>query len=335
MSIAETTDIPDKKFAGGMVFVQDERGRSLFYPSGTAWSGYVVPDAARERALRCAIERYAALNKRLFPWGALVLPFALYPLYGYFSSRPFLAIGSVVLEFVLLVLAGAAIKRYQLRAELDGLERVDRRDGKPRRRLIILALWLATAGAIAELTLRLYQGYNDALPAVAGTTIYYAGISLSLALALIFGSFALLILSGWRGLVKRIGQRKVLLCYFVSLILCVFFVGDVAVTFLDPTPYVVVGSNGTFCGWRIPWSKVTGIDLISGARGSRYAWLQTGPASQGSFWLRGNGKSCDISELNEDYAVVYGTIRRAWQSSRADYSHFIPLQHPQGARQPQ
>ncbi|SHK55036.1 hypothetical protein SAMN05444159_3553 [Bradyrhizobium lablabi] len=44
------------------MFTRDRNGQTLFYINGPRFSGYVVPDAQREWALRNAIERFKKME---------------------------------------------------------------------------------------------------------------------------------------------------------------------------------------------------------------------------------------------------------------------------------
>lgn len=298
-------------------FIKDAHGRTLFYPLGTSSSGYAVADEKREQVLRDAMARYREIAKRVKPWASLLVAPFLFPLYYFLSSRPFFALGAFLLAMALFILADRAFLRYRLRPWLIGLEKVESIDKRPQRNLRILAFILVLLSIVAWLTLRLYQRRIDALPAVDGTTIYYAGISLSLMFALIISLFFLLTILGRKNLITRLGDNRYLLTLLVLTVIDFCLLGYMTMNFFNPAPEVVITRDALQCNWSVQWSDVTDLDLKTGRHGKRYAWLNIGSEPQKAPWQTRNAKQCEISGLNEDYSTVYQSIRAAWQDEQS------------------
>jgi len=308
MAATATSPAADKLF-------KDESGRTLFYPFGDSWRGYVVPDAGREEALRAAVQRYRESTKRfnIWPFGLAVALFC--GAWFVLDSHPFWFLGALVLPTVFLVLCDRALLYYQIRDLVAGLERVGSRDKTPG---YVRQIFLAGA-ALTWITQHLYLSRIDALPVAAGTTAYYADIAQPLVWTLLFGCFALAIAWARNKVPALFGGTKSLCTMLLFIVLQLCGVAYVAWYFLSPKPSVVVSADKLVCGWELRWADVTALSEGEGgdSRSSKqYARLKVGPAPKPSMWSAGDVKLCQISGLNEDYAAVYRDMRTAWLATR-------------------
>jgi hypothetical protein len=299
-------------------FVKSPDGRTLFYPFGPSWHGYVVASTDRERALRAAMERGREIGKRLAPLVPILAGLLLFPTYYFFFSRPFLAFGWLIFLVPLLVASDHAFRRYRLRPLLAGLESVvGPKEDRRRRTFTALIFMLIGMTVVAWSTLWLYQRRIGELPEAPRTTTYYDGISLALFLALFAGTILCLCLLGWKRATTRSGEHKILITLLVCTAIdfaCIYYI---VTNFMNPHPSVIVSRETLTCKWTVPWPDVTDLDLTDSRGGKRYARLQIGPKPEISLRLSGSGgKRCEISGLNEDYAVVYQTIQTAWLGSK-------------------
>jgi hypothetical protein len=305
----KTSAAPDK-------FFKDESGRTLFYPYGDSWRGYVVPDAGREEALRAAVQRYRETTKRFNIWPFVLAAASFCGAWLVLDSHPFWFLGALVLPTVFLVLCDRALLYSQIRDQVAGLERVGKRDKTPG---YIRQIFLAGA-ALALITQQLYQSRIDALPVAAGTTAYYADIAQPLVWTLLFGCIALVIAWARNSAPAVIGGTKSLCTMLLFIVLQLCGVAYVTWYFLSPRPSVIVSADKLVCGWELRWADVTALSEGEGGdrRSSKqYAWLTVGAAPRPSIWSAGgNVKQCQISGLNEDYLAVYRDMRTAWLATR-------------------
>jgi hypothetical protein len=298
-------------------FVKDAGGRTSFYPFGKSARGYAVPDAEREQALRAVMRRYRDGVKRIAPFAALLIAPGAFGFYYLLSSHPFLALGALVLPVVLAIACERLFLRYQLARLLAGLERVDGLDKTSTRRRQGALLILAGVATLTWLILRLYRLRIDSLPVLPGATTYYAGISLPLALAFVFGLFLFAIVFGWRSIAARTSENRALLGLFVLTVLELCCIGYVALNFLNPAPKIIVTRDALVCrNWRVRWSNVTDLTQFTGRRGAQYAWVKIGDEPQTSLWSNGNSRRCEVTGLNVDYDTVYQAMFVAWQNAR-------------------
>lgn len=299
-------------------FVNDNSGRTLFYPYGTAWHGYVLPDPEREGVLRHVVARHRASVKSLAV-GATILIGAVYcagvALFP-FEQHPLLLLTSFVLPPIILRAVERALFRYRLGRLVAGLQRVDSEDRPAARNLRIFLIVTAAVAGLVLLLLYLYDRRiaNDAVEA--GTIAYFADISEPLAAALMFGFLLFVSFSAWRNIVARVGENKVLLLVLILGVLEVFFIGDAAVLFVNTTPKIVLTSDGLFCHWShwsVRWADVGNVSLVYGRPrlGVVYAHLKIGKEPDFSLWPSGI-EECEVSGLNRDYKIVYDRIREAW-----------------------
>ena len=308
MAATATSPAPDK-------FFKDGSGRTLFYPFGDSWRGYVVPDAAREAALRAALQRYGETRKRFNIWPFLLAAASFCGAWFVLDSHPFWFLGALVLPTVSLVMCDRALLYYQIRDLIGGLERVGSRDKTPG---YIRQIFLAGA-ALAWITQQLYQSRIEALPVAPGTTAYYADVAQPLVWTLLFGCLALVIASARNKLPELFGGTKSLCTMLLFIVLQLCGVAYVAWYFLSPRPSIVVSADKLVCGWELPWADVTALSEGDGgdSRSSKqYARLKVGAPPTPSVWSAGDVKLCQISGLNADYAAVYRDMRTAWLATR-------------------
>lgn len=295
-------------------FITDESGRRLFYPFGLSWSGYVVPDAARERMLRSIVERFRNATRRVQLWPALIIV----PCYGAASvlleTHPFWFLAALVVPVLIAVIVPQALLNYQIRGAVDGLQQARRRDNRPAYMRQVLLAGLA----LTWVTLQLYYSRLSSLPAAPGTTIYYPDISEALVLALLCGFFALALATMRNSLRSRFSGSRIVLVLLFFAAATTGLVTDAALSFLNPSPKVAVSADGLFCGWRARWANISDLSqAASWRRGAHYAVLTIGSEPNFSIWSAGNVRRCRITGLNEDYETVYHTIRIAWLATRS------------------
>jgi uncharacterized membrane protein len=293
-------------------FITDRAGRTLFYPFGFSWSGYVVPDAARERMLRRAVERFQNTARRVRFWPlAVILPcFAAASMM--LDSHPFWFLAAVVVPLALVIAVPRALLRYRIGSAINGLQQVSRRDNGPAYRRQVLLAGLA----LIWVTLQIYDSRLSALPAAPGTIVYYSDISETLVLVLLYGFIALALATTRHRLSARFGASSTMFGLLVFSVLTVCLVADAALNFINPAPSVTVSSDGLACGWRVGWADISSVGETTGGRGWAHdAVLTLRSEPQVSKWPAGNARRCRITGLNEDYETVLRTIRGAWLAS--------------------
>src|SRR5689334_11760866 len=106
-------------------WVTDASGRTVYYPYGPAWNGYVVTDPAREQALRTADERFAELGKRLRPFWCVLLALLIYACNYYAYRRPVVMFAIIGSTLPVLALLGWLLHRLMTANHLIGLVRVN------------------------------------------------------------------------------------------------------------------------------------------------------------------------------------------------------------------
>jgi hypothetical protein len=304
--LREPPPVPDE-------FITDGSGRRLFYPFGLSWSGYVVPDTPRERALRGAIERFrnTARRARLWPLVLMVPCFAAASMV--LDSHPFWFLAALAVPLVLTVAVPRALLGYRIGRAVKGLQQVPRRDNGPAYMRQVLLAGLA----LTWVTAQIYDSRLSALPPVPGTIVYYPDISEALVLALPCGFIALALATTRQRLRARFGNSRTALGLLIFAVLTVGLIAYAALSFLNPAPSVAVSADTLFCGWRVRWAEVSNVrETIHGRGGAHYAELTIGSEPQFSIWSAGNARQCRITGLNKDYETVYRTIRGAWLATR-------------------
>ena len=91
MNSDETIGPDGTKDSASRRWAVDAAGRPTYYPRGKGFSGYLVTDRGRERAIRDADRRFDEVSKQVAPFTLLLL-LPVIELYYYFSSsHPMLA----------------------------------------------------------------------------------------------------------------------------------------------------------------------------------------------------------------------------------------------------
>jgi hypothetical protein len=301
-------------------FAKDRRGRTLFYPNGPSWAGYIVPDTAREKALQEAATRHRDGTKR---WRGLIsllmIPF-LAGFYALIGSHPFLAFAFLlVVPISLCAVLEWIVRRYMFGALVDGLEGVPAANiSAPRLRLQVAGVVIAV-GVLSWLILHLYDGRIGALSQSIDTVSFYPDISMPVVLAMLFCPLALLIATKWGKLTARFGEARLFLSIILLATLGLVSFGWAAADLLNPKPSIVLTPESLVCKERVRWLDVTGVQLRDGSRGKEYARLDLDPArleaGQWSSSVRKRGAvTCEVTGLNVNYSAVYQAIQDRWQA---------------------
>jgi hypothetical protein len=294
-------------------FITDGSGRRLFYPFGFSWSGYVVPDAAREHMLRRAVERFQNTGRRVRFWPLVVIVPGFAAASIMFDSHPFWFVAAIAAPLVVAFGVPRALLRYRIGPAINGLQQVGRRDNGPAHMRQALVAGLA----LTWVTLQIYDNRLSALPTVPGTIVYYSDISETLILALLYGFIALALATTRNRLSARFGASSTKFGLLAFSVLTACLIADAASSFVNPAPSVVVSSEGLSCGWQLRWVDISNVgETSSGPSWAHDAMLTTASVSAFSNWPAGNSRRCRITGLNEDYEIVFRTIRAAWLASR-------------------
>jgi hypothetical protein len=301
---------PSKAPIGGERFLRDEMARRLFYPFGLSWGGYVLPDVRYENSLRDIMSKCMPIATRLGCWIA-VIGFALFAIsLRFLGTYPFAAVGTLVLTVLLAIICFRIVLLYYLHASLSGLEQIERRERIPGyARLAFLA-----ACAAVWFTLQAFQNQLNQLPADPGTKVFYDGISLSLAWALLLAFVLVMVLSFRTVLVTLLGN-KVNLAILVLAGVEICLIAYTMQTFRNPVPRLVVTSSELICDRHIKWSEVADLAEVSRGTRTRSGQFVEVKIDNGQMFP-GNTTRCRISGLNEDYDSVYQAIRAAWLATR-------------------
>lgn len=296
-------------------FVQDDSGRTLFYPNGLSRCGYVVPDQKSQAALRKSVEGYNRAIKRSIP--VLIVPFALLARL-LFTSYGLEALLGLIAAFVLLLSIGWLWNRQWYGPLLAGLEQVPPFAPKPARRYYrVLAGLIAVLGAI-WIVIRLYDLRISGRSFAAGATGFYSDITAPVIGILFAGLLSL-------GLIARPrlapGSRGVRYQVF-TVIVAAFAIGALGLTlwrFYRPTPDIVVTRAGIYCGWRALWRDIASIERTNGFRRRVYAHLDLAPAlvkrSHLPPFARKGYVSCEIDGKTVDASDVFRAMYTLWQSN--------------------
>jgi hypothetical protein len=302
-------------------FVKDASGRTLFYPSGPACRGYEVPDTERELSLRAAMQRRREFIKKSLTWTPIfMIPF-LYGARQLLGSRPFLALGVMLLPIVLAAVCSHVLFRYRMGPLLAGLQRVERRDRSAGQTRWILAFSALGGVALTWCLLQLYQWRIDTLPSADGVASYYDGISQPLMWALVCGCFLIAAVCGRKKVVAAVGSKRILWTIALLAVCELGCVGYVARTFLQPAPSLIVSRDGLVCGMSMRWADVSALYMTSGRYGKKYARLEFGgnpqPGQRSSLSPQAvTARQCQITGMNADYAAIYESMHAAWQGAR-------------------
>lgn len=298
----------------------DATGRTVFYPHGPAFRGYVVTDPERERAIRAGLGAPPGLVL-----AEVLLALVSLVAFGFLlPSRPHIALvialGALCALFVPL---GLWWNYWRVPRLVAGLERVSGSGHAWRRRILpFLALVLAGAALVWGAP-ALYAARLRSLPSTAGTLDFYPGILLPLLCALFFG------IGFWfygfvrNPRVRPISQARIMIVLAASLVFSLAGALWSIAIYVNPQPVITISSQTLFCGkWRVQWNEITAISFESYRFGSSARLQLTGHSLNSPQWTdfirRRGAVNCEVTGTNADYATVYGTIYRAWQAGRGE-----------------
>jgi hypothetical protein len=309
-SEAQQDSAPDD----GATFAKDAQGRTIYYPNGSAWSGYVMTD--RERALRDVIKRR---NDSRWSYLGLVLWFPFVVGFCFlFQTNIFEAFALLLLvPALLLFMFGWIRDRWWNRELVSGLERIGP-DNMASCRLLVLGLTGATMAVLIWLIFHLYQQRIDVIPRKGSIAEFFPNISIPLFMTWIFGLAALALLFHWQKAVDRLGEVRTT---FTALFVVVFGFASFAWTwtiFFSPEPRVVLTGVELYCGSWIKWADIKAVTVSYGRRGKEYARLHfDSPSSDPGFtpllFRTDNSESCETTGLTVDSSTVFNAIRDTWQ----------------------
>jgi hypothetical protein len=298
-------------------FAKDAQGRTVFYPSGLACSGYVLTDPDRERALRDVIKRRDDIRWKILGFG-LWLPFV----WGFcllFQAHVFQAFAVLLLIPALLhFMFGRIRDRLWNRELFAGLERIGP-DKAALRQLQALGVTAAAIAALIWLILHLYQQRISAISTNGSIAEFFPDISMPIFLALFFGLGASALPFTWQKLVERSGEIRATFC---ALIFVVFGFGTfawAASIFFSPEPRVVLTEAGFYCGWRLEWADIKAVTVSYGRRGREYARFDldsqsSDPGFTPILFRADNSKRCETTGLTADSSAVFDAIKDTWQA---------------------
>jgi outer membrane protein assembly factor BamE (lipoprotein component of BamABCDE complex) len=322
MSNAEPVEAADGAKDNAARFVKDQDGRTVFFPNGPARTGYVVPDAASEQALRDAARRSAKLRK----WGVpaariLMLPFVA-GAYALAGSHLFLGLGLLAVGIIFAVLPEAIVYRLWMGRLVKGLEPVDKQVGAGKRVPYRAIATIAGASGVIWLILELYDRRIAAISGNGNVTYFYRDISWPIFIAIIGGLMVAGLVASWGKLAARFSEVRLWFGLWFSGLMALGGLWWSVSTFFNPTPEVAMTPASLYCGWQVPWWNITGMRIEYGGY-KRYALVQLKPgafpsgSSTGAIAQDGSAR-CEITKLNVGYSEVYDAMRAAWQAHRED-----------------
>ena len=286
----------------------DAEGRTVYYPYGPGFAGFLVAEPARERGLRAAARRHDDLSRQLRPYAfVLVLAFG-WALHNWLASHPVRVAAVLAGSIVAAVLVDWVLRRALVGPVLAGLPRVaavDNLAAARRRRAGLIAL--ALIGGI-WLVLRLYEARVAATTADSETTDFYPDLSQNLLLAVLFALMIWALAAGWRKLSAKFSETRMTIGMVVLVGMELVLAFSAAATFLEPKPKIVISRDDVTCGRHHRWSAIVDLKLVDGRMGTEYVRLE--PADD-----RVAAESCEITGLSADYHAVYDAMQSAWQAA--------------------
>jgi outer membrane protein assembly factor BamE (lipoprotein component of BamABCDE complex) len=273
----------------------DSTGRSIYYPRGRSFGGYVVADVEREQRIREADKHFEGQSKTIAPFaGFLALP-AFYFLLG---SHPIMGLALLLALIVLAATVEWLVRRPVMAT------------------LLSACLVLALVGVLS-LVVYLYDQRLAAATATSKTTDFYSDISRYLVL----GAFSALMLLGcivrWNQISAKAGPNRAMLAVFAFATLTLIFAGLAGANFYDPEPKIVLARDTFYCGWRVKWTDISNIDKRWGGRFKENLHIQFAPGRSPFRDERSSG-SCEIDGLTVDDSEVYATVYKQWQTAKSD-----------------
>jgi hypothetical protein len=139
------------------MFISGRNGQTLFYINGPRFSGYVVPDAQCEWALRNAIERFKMMETTVAHFAVPVGTMSIFSLGGRYSS---FALTVLTITLVVLAVARALQRRRCFGDLVAGLDRVEPLDMVGRRISLTLLSLIATA-YVSYVIWRILQAFQS------------------------------------------------------------------------------------------------------------------------------------------------------------------------------
>jgi hypothetical protein len=298
----------DPEFAGSFVTRPD--GKRVFYPNGTTFRGYVVPDGGLEQTLRQAYDRYLGFNQQFFRCPLWCL--GLIAMIGFAAAvqRPSAVhLCLLSLPFLFALLLNRAMLSWQLGSWLTGLERVDGDKARQRPFRLLTGGAVATAG-LTWLFSCLYAARIAELSAYATTVRFYPDLSKLILVAILCSVCLVSILRNWRDLADYLGptSTKWLALAGAGLVAVLLFTGFSSL--VSPAPSFILTQDDISCGdMRTRWSDVV---AVSRSRSSRFS------EDSAVFRTDDNTPSlpsmiiCTVSGLNVGSDDVYRAIEHAW-----------------------
>jgi hypothetical protein len=294
-----------------VAFEQRGDGRTIFYPYGRFWRGYVLTDPALVAEMRQAIGKYTVASCVVGP--VLAIPgcaafaelFAVHPWWGLLcGSLPFLPYA-----------AWWYLRMRRLARQVSSRAALSER-GRPIPYAALGAL--ALGAALAWLVVAGYD-HRVAAKATGNDIRFYPDISSWVITALFFGG----------GSVVFVWPRKIppvivpqphvkAVGWFFALLSLI----SMASLFLAPTPYIVITPDFLTCGGRrAAWQDISAIRLDRSPLGKEWARLSLvrsipGARSGISTVQQPDTFSCKLTDVNADERAVYDAIDSAWRRAR-------------------
>ena len=301
--VRDTASIASKRW------LSDAACGLVYFPRGQAWSGYIVPDREREKAIRDADRRYAECSSALVPYVSLLALPVVYGFYYFFGRYPITALALIPVAIILIAIVDWQLRRRALAPLLCGLTKVPAADVAAQRALYWIGCSLFALIGMTSLVAYLYDQRVAAIAADSMTVDFYRTISKKLVLAGFFGALLVWTIVGWSRLSSRLGPNKTMLGIFLFATLTVIQVGQAVSNFYDPQPAVILSRNTLDCQWRANWTDIAHISQLSGRRGEEFVQVEF---VNGQLTAR-----CEIDGLNSDYAQVYDAIYKGWQQAKS------------------
>ncbi|SDP32746.1 hypothetical protein [Afipia sp. GAS231] len=300
----------DRSATASKRWFTDAAGRTIYYPYGAAYSGYIVTEAARERAIRAADQRFEDISKPFAPYtyGLLLAVTCIY--YYFSSSHPLLACAAFPAALVLAGLIAWLARRSMIVPLLAGLDRAPAADPSGRKPLYRAAYVLLALSGLIALVLHLYDLRVATIAADSTTVDFYPDISGGLLNAGIFGLLLLGAIAGMRK--AKTCRVRATAAVLVLAVLALIPAIEVAENFYNPQPRIVLEDVTLSCRWKLLWFDVTSVSLRSGSRGRQYARVEYA-VSHTAFGDVTRTQDCEIDGLTVDYTEVYDAIRKRWQ----------------------
>jgi hypothetical protein len=192
------------------------------------------------------------------------------------------------------------------------------------KRLRLLALVVLVI-ALPWLALHLY-GMRIAALSMAGTESFYPDLSMPMMLSMTFGLLSLALIGSRRVIAARspgiAAAAGLLLIPAAAALSLLWLVSDLV--FVQPD--ITLAADALFCGERVPWSAISGVQLEDGWRGREYVRLEldAGRVPWPSALMGRDSVSCEITGQNVDHALIYDAIWDHWAARVAASEETAP-----------